>query len=71
MPEKRQTKRVTTVELSKDDIRDAVIMWARAEKILGPEEEGKVVVDIGTRTVGYGMGERDEPYAEVSLRIER
>jgi hypothetical protein len=65
-----KTSRTTTVTLSDDDLKNAVVAWAKRNGVSLADDTAKVEINIRTRTTGYGMSERDEHYGEVVLTVD-
>jgi hypothetical protein len=52
------------VEISDDDVKEAVAEWLA--KKCGPGQPWDVSVRASTRSTGFGAMERDDPYAVIT-----
>lgn len=58
-----------TYELTDAEIRAAIAEWI-ARTCNAPAEHIEVTIDVGNRSVGYGLSERMEPAVRVSAKVK-
>lgn len=65
-----ETKRVTMITLSPDDLREAVVRWAQGNMLMPVDADATVRINVTSRLVGYGTSEHPEYSGEVVLTVK-